>query len=171
MKSRNIVLSGLFIALGVLLPIVFHQFNMGGPVFLPMHIPVLMAGLLLGPIEGLLVGVITPIISSLLTGMPPLFPMLPIMIAELGTYGLTSGYFSKKLKVNTYISLIAGMIDGRIAAGIMVFILANFFGFNSGPLLYLKGAIMTGLPGIIIQLLFIPPIVRLLKRDKVTFYS
>ncbi len=165
MKARKVVLSGLFIAFGVLLPTIFHQFNMGGPAFLPMHIPVLIAGLFLGPMAGLLVGLATPIISSLLTGMPVFFPMLPIMVFELGAYGLVSGLFSEKLKMNSYISLIAAMIGGRIIAGVVVFILATFFGFKgAGPILFVQGAVVTGLPGIIIQLVFVPPVVKLLKQ-------
>ena len=165
MKARKVVLSGLFIAFGVLLPMIFHQFNMGGPGFLPMHIPVLIAGLFLGQMPGLLVGLVTPIISSVLTGMPVFFPMLPIMIFELGAYGLVAGIFSEKLKTNTYISLISAMIVGRIVAGVVVFVLARFFGFmGPGPVLFIQGAIVTGIGGIIIQLVFIPPIAKLLNR-------
>lgn len=165
MKAKRIVLSGLFIAFGIVLPMIFHQFNMGGPVFLPMHIPVLLAGLFLGPIEGLLVGIITPILSSLLTGMPPLFPMLPIMIFELGTYGFVSGYFSRKFPEKLYLSLIAGMIDGRITAGIVVFVMVNFFGVkNMNPIMFVKGAIITGFPGIVIQLVSIPLLVKLMRK-------
>ena len=52
MKSKKIVLSGLFIALGVVVPMIFHTVNLAGPIFLPMHIPVLLAGFLLGPVYG-----------------------------------------------------------------------------------------------------------------------
>jgi riboflavin transporter FmnP len=165
LKTRKLVLSGLFIAFGVLLPMVFHQFNMGGPVFLPMHIPVLIAGMFLGVLPGLLVGLITPIVSSLLTGMPVAFPMLPIMVFELATYGLVAGYLSQALKANSYISLVLAMVAGRIAAGLVVFILGTFFGFQGpGPILFVQGAIVTGIPGIIIQLAFIPLVVNLLKK-------
>lgn len=41
--TRNIVLSALFIALGIIIPILFHAVGMGS-VFLPMHIPVILAG-------------------------------------------------------------------------------------------------------------------------------
>lgn len=165
MKSKKIVLSGLFVAFGIILPMIFHQFNMGGPAFLPMHIPVLMTGLFLGPLEGLLVGIVTPILSSILTGMPPMFPMLPIMIFELGTYGLISGYLYKKLKMNIFVSLILSMIGGRIAAGIVVYVLGTFFGLKGmSPIPFVQGAIITGLPGIVIQLLFIPIVVKLLNK-------
>ncbi|WFA09372.1 ECF transporter S component [Tissierella sp. Yu-01] len=165
MKAKRIVLSGLFVAIGILLPMIFHQFSMGGPAFLPMHIPVLIAGLFLGPIEGLMVGLITPILSSVLTGMPVMFPMLPIMVFELGTYGFTAGYFYKKLKMNLFVSLILSMLDGRISAGIVVFILGSFFGYQgAGPIPFIQGAIITGIPGIIIQIIFVPLVVKLLNK-------
>lgn len=164
MKSRKIVLSGLFIAFGVILPMIFHQFNMGGPAFLPMHIPVLIAGLFLGGTEGLMVGFITPIISSVLTGMPPAFPMLPIMMFELATYGFLAGTFAHKMKLNIYISLILSMIGGRIAAGIVVLVLAQFFGFQGAPIPFVQAAVITGLPGILIQLVFVPIVVKLLNK-------
>lgn len=165
MKTRKIVLSGVFIAIGIILPIIFHSFNMGGQIFLPMHIPVLVAGMFVGPLYGLIVGIITPILSSVLTGMPPAFPMLPIMIFELATYGFVSGYIYNNIKKNTYLALLAGMVDGRIVAAIVVFILARFFGAQMSAINFIKTGIITGLPGIIIQLIFIPPLVKILKRS------
>ncbi len=73
MKSKKIVLSAIFIAFGIIMPMIFHTVNLAGTIFLPMHIPVLIAGFLLGPTCGALVGIITPI----LTGMPPIIPMMP----------------------------------------------------------------------------------------------
>ncbi|WP_422486418.1 ECF transporter S component [Gudongella sp. DL1XJH-153] len=163
MNTRKIVMTGMFIALGIVLPIAFHSFNMGGPVFLPMHIPVLMAGLTLGPLAGLFTGMITPILSSVLTGMPPMFPMLPIMIFELGVYGLTSGFIAREYPGKIFFPLIAGMIDGRVAAAIVVFVLATFFGVDISPWTFIKGAIVTGVPGILIQLVIIPPLVKAIR--------
>jgi predicted membrane protein len=165
MKTRKIVISGLLIAIGVFLPVIFHSMSMGGQIFLPMHIPVLIGGILLGPLYGSLVGVITPILSSFFTGMPPVFPMLPIMVFELGTYGLTAGYISKLYPKKVFVPLLAAMFDGRISAGLVVFVLSRFFGVSIKPLFFLKGAIVTGLPGIIIQLIIIPPIVIALKKN------
>ena len=44
---KKLVIAALMIALGVLLPMLFHSLG-GGTVFLPMHIPVLLCGLLCG---------------------------------------------------------------------------------------------------------------------------
>lgn len=163
-RTRETVLAGLFIAIGVMLPIAFHAVGAGGPIFLPMHIPVLMAGFVLSPVFALIVGMVTPLLSSVLTGMPVLMPMAFIMMVELGVYGLVVSLLSKKL--NSIFALLGAMVAGRIAAGIMVVILVNAVGIKfAPPLVYLKGAVMTGIPGIIVQLVFIPALLAVVKRS------
>ena len=52
------------------------------------------------------------------------------------------------------------MAAGRVAAGLGVWVLAGLFGAQMpSPLVYISGGIVTGLPGIIIQILLIPAIV------------
>lgn len=46
-QTKNLVGTALCIALGLILPQVFHLIG-AGPVFLPMHIPVLLCGLCFG---------------------------------------------------------------------------------------------------------------------------
>ena len=62
--------AAVLLALGILLPMFFHLFGAGGPVFLPMHLPVLLAGFLLGPLYGALIGLLSPLLSFLFTQMP-----------------------------------------------------------------------------------------------------
>ena len=82
--------TALLLALGVMLPLVFHAFPLGGRIFLPMHIPTFIAGLVLGPLAGLIVGAGSPILSALITGRPTVPYMIP-MLFELATYGLVAG--------------------------------------------------------------------------------
>ncbi|CDZ75732.1 putative membrane protein [Peptoniphilus sp. ING2-D1G] len=96
-KTKEIVLASLFIAAGLIIPMIFHTFHLGGPTFLPMHLPVLLAGMILPPSTALLVGVLTPVLSSLFTGMPLIYPILPIMVAELGVYGFTIAICRKNI--------------------------------------------------------------------------
>ncbi|WP_455256566.1 ECF transporter S component [Peptoniphilus asaccharolyticus] len=164
--TKELVLSALFIALGVVLPMVFHAIG-AGPVFLPMHIPVLLAGFFLSVPYAALVGILTPILSSVITGMPPMFPVLPFMVFELLTYGVVVSYMYRKMKVNIFVALISAMVAGRIAAGIVVWVLATFFMAKlPAPTVFITGAIAKGIPGIIIQLVFIPAIVYMLKKQK-----
>ena len=55
------------------------------------------------------------------------------------------------------------MIPGRIAAYLHITFLVELFGVKMNPLIYIKGAIITGIPGIIIQLIFIPALVYAIK--------
>lgn len=144
------------VATGVLLPVFFHFWGALGPVFLPMHIPVFLAGLLLGPAWGLAVGVVTPVLSSLLTGMPPLFPVMPIMTAELGVYGLVSGYCYQARKWPLPGALLASMAAGRVAACAAAWVLMEVFGIRLKPSVYVTAAVITGLPGLAIQLIVVP---------------
>ncbi len=166
-KTQRLVLSGLLVALGIILPYATaHGMGLAGTLLLPMHIPVLLCGFLCGPIYGALSGAVLPLLNCLLTGMPAPFPMLPIMFFELSVYGLTSGLlFEKtrlgKMRFGIYIALPAAMICGRIAYAAVFHILLLTFG--SLRALAVGAAIVTGLPGILCQLLIIPPIVFLIR--------
>ncbi|MBP2638025.1 MAG: hypothetical protein H6Q72_3932 [Firmicutes bacterium] len=158
--TRKLMNVAMFIAFGIMLPIGFHFFGVVGSVFLPMHIPVLLAGLVLGVKGGLAVGVLTPIISSFTTGMPPLMPMLPVMVSELGVYGVASGYLYQKNKLPLVWALIGAMLAGRLASALVVAGMVALLAVEIKPLTFIVGAIFTGLPGILIQLLFVPLVVR-----------
>lgn len=165
-STRDIILSGLFIALGIILPVFFHSFG-GGSIFLPMHIPVLLSGFFLSIPYAVAVGALTPMLSSILTGMPPLVPVLPFMVCELTAYGLFTSLLFRKFKFNIYFSLLGSMIGGRIIAGIAVWLLTTFFTVKlPGPIIFIYGALIKGIPGIIIQLIFIPIIIVVIKRHR-----
>lgn len=160
MKIRKLIYTAVFIAIGVLLPQVFHLTvgKEGGAIFLPMHIPALSAGLILGPLSGIITGVISPFLSSLITGMPA-FDKMPFMMLELGLYGGVSGLIYKKLKINMYISLLLAMIIGRIGNMLMYFILGNILNMQGYTYMMAITSTVKGLPGIAIQLIMIPLIV------------
>ena len=166
MNVKKIVYSGVFIALGVMVPQIFHL--IGGPalggVFLPMHFPVLIAGLLCGPFIGAVTGIFSPLLSSAITGMPPV-PRLWFMIVELFVYGIISGLFYYKMKKNMIFSLILAMIAGRMIYGFVFIIVINLFGVDLPFELGLSASLVKGLPGIILQLVLIPILIRVLERS------
>ncbi len=162
--TRDLVFTGALIALGLVTPMAFHLFGGTGPVFLPMHIPVLIGGFILPPFLALLLGMVTPLVSSVLTGMPVLFPMGVIMFFELGIYGLAASLAYRKLKLPSISSLIIAMIAGRVAAGAVVFILSAGFGVQMNAIAFVKGAVVTGLPGIAVQIILIPSLVYALNK-------
>ena len=166
-RVRFVAHTALYLALAVLLPIAFHAFGPGGRVFLPMHVPVLLAGFLAGPFSGLIVGLLAPGLSNLLTGMPPTYAV-PLMSTELPIYGLVAGIAYSRLRLNVYIALVIAMVFGRVMFGISLFVLGIFIDLPYTAAMFFStgGAIITGLPGIIIQLLLIPIIVAAVKRHR-----
>jgi niacin transporter len=164
-NTRRLTFAALCIALGIVLPITLHAIPNAGSIFLFMHIPVLLCGLLCGWPYGLVCGVVTPILSSVLTGMPPA-AYLPGMVAELAIYGLMAGLVLKLVRtrselLNLYIALVSAMLAGRLAMGVL-----NALLFRAGSYsmqLWVAGMFVTALPGIAIQLVLLPILVRALS--------
>ena len=165
---KRMTLAAVCVALCVVLPIAFHSIPDAGTVFLPMHIPVLICGLICGWPYGLLCGLLGPLLSSVLTGMPPV-AFLPAMMVECGTYGLISGLVLKYVRTRStyadlYIALIVAMLAGRVVSGI-----AKALIFSPGMAMsaWITASFVTALPGIIIQLVFLPSVVLTLMKAKV----
>lgn len=165
MNSRKIVYAGFFAALGIILPQIIHlTFGPSlGSILLPMHLPIILAGFFCGPFYGLLVGSFCPLLSFLITGMPPI-PLLGFMIIELAVYGFTAGILYNKLNINHYLSLILSMICGRLVYGFAILVCINLLMINLPKFINVFQATITGLPGIIIQLLLIPVILAVTKK-------
>jgi hypothetical protein len=156
-KSYQIILTAMLIAVGLILPyITAHAFAMPGSILLPMHLPVFLIGFLCGPQYGAIGGIIIPVLSSLLTGMPPLYPIMPMMAGELLTYGLVGGLLYNKVKMPLYPSLLLSMLSGRIVYGLFF---AALIAPNLGAVKAVTGSFVEGIPGIIIQLVLIPVVV------------
>jgi hypothetical protein len=163
MSARFISLTGLLLAAAVLFPVVFHQFGIAGRVFLPMHIPVFLAGLVLGPWAGLLVGALSPGLSALLTGMPTAAYAVP-MTPELAAYGAVSGLLYTGKRHSLWLALIGAMVAGRLVWCLMAVVIAPLLGFGGRALPVVLAALAVGWPGVVLQLLFVPPLVVKVKR-------
>ena len=166
---KKSITTSMLIAFCVVFPMAFHAIPRAGSILLPMHIPVLLAGLICGPLFGLVAGAAGPLLSSLITGMPPA-GIAPLMMIELGTYGLVAGVMSnlihtRRLSVDLYISLIVAMLAGRIVAGVAQAV--YFFDGTYAIGLWTASYFVTSFPGIIIQLLFVPSVVIALERERV----
>ena len=166
----NVSLSGMFLALAYVMPFLTGQIPEIGKMLCPMHIPVLLCGFICGAPYGLVVGAIAPILRSLTLGVPILFPSAIAMAFELAVYGLMAGLLYKilpKKKINIYISLVGAMIVGRIVWGLMMLTLMSLGLTKFGLAAFWAGAVTNAIPGIIIQIAFIPIIVMLLEKSKI----
>ncbi len=166
-STRKLVLAGLFIALGMVMPFLTGSIPSLGSKLLPMHLPVLLAGFVCGGPLGLAVGFIVPLLRSALIGMPPMFPTALAMAFELAVYGFAAGLFYKllpKKSIFIYVSLALSMILGRIVWGIVSYVLYGFGETAFTWQMFMGGAILNAIPGIILQIVVIPAIVIALKK-------
>lgn len=170
MQLRRLLLAAMFLALGILLPMLIGHIIPMGYILLPMHIPVLLCGFICGGPWGLAVGVVTPLLSSAITGMPPMYPTALAIALELGAYGLLAGVFYRALpKKNLflYAALLLAMVGGRIVWGVATYALLGFDSTAFTWQAFVSGAVISVWPGIVIQIVLIPILMMALKRTKI----
>ncbi len=167
---RNLVLSALFIAVGMILPFFTGQIPQIGRMLSPMHLPVLLCGLICGWPWGLAVGLILPLFRHFTLWMPMLLDAIA-MTPELATYGAVVGFLYRRFKKQdlaaVYLSLIPAMLAGRVVWGIARVLMT---GVAQEPFtweMFLAGAFIDAVPAIILQLVFIPAMMAALDRTGV----
>ena len=169
---RKLTLAAMFLAIGQVLPFITGQIPQIGAMLLPMHFPIFFCAFFCGPQYAALIGFICPLLRGVLFGMPVLFPNGTAMAFELMTYGFVTGMvyarFKEKTLAAVLISLVSGMLAGRAVWGIAEIILLGIRGTGFTLPMFLAGAFVNAMPGIIAQLILIPLIVRMFSAKRVS---
>lgn len=164
---KNVTIAGVCLALALLLPFVTGQIPQIGAMLCPMHIPVLLCGFFVSWKWAMAVGFTAPLLRFAIFSMPPM-PFGLAMAFELATYGMVASLMYRALpkkKWAVYVSLVVAMILGRVVWGAARLVIA---GVTANPFtwqMFLGGALLEAIPGIIIQLVLIPIIVMAVKKN------
>ena len=159
---RSYFLTALFVSFGIAVPWGFHQFQLAGATYLPMHIFVLAGGLAFGWRAVLVIGLLSPLASYAVSGMPGTV-ILPQVTGELAAYGLIAGWLVEKYRRPVVWSLLGAMIGGRLA--LLVFLSVAYLfssgiysplGLETSPLSSFWTVVSLGWPGMLTQLLALP---------------
>ena len=164
---RNLAYAAVCLALCLALPFLTGQIPEVGNMLCPMHLPVLLAGFLCGPWWGALVGAVAPVYRFFLFGMPPIFPTGFAMCFELAVYGLVSGWLYRRLPEKrgcVYAALLAAMVSGRVVWGLVMKMVATAGTDGFTWAMFLSGALLNAIPGIVLQLVLIPVLVLALRK-------
>ena len=167
LRVRKMTFAALYLALALVLPFLTGQIPEIGAMLCPMHIPALLCGFVCGWPWGLAVGFISPLLRSLLFGMPTMFPGAVSMAFELAAYGVLAGLLCSVLPrfpSRLYAVLVISMVGGRLVWGAVRFLLAGLSGSTFSMQMFLAGAVTSALPGIILQLVIIPPLVAVMDK-------
>lgn len=165
---KNLTLSAIFMAIGIVLPFFTGQIPAIGNMLLPMHIPVFLCGLICGWQYGAALGFVLPLFRSLLFGMPPIYPVALAMAFELLTYGLVAGLIYNRSKwqcvLSLYRAMLIAMVCGRLVWGAAEIILLGIGGNAFTWEAFMAGAFLNAVPGIVLQLIFIPAVMIALNK-------
>lgn len=169
-QTKKLTLSAMFIAIGLVLPMITGQIRQIGNMLLPMHIPVFLCGLICGWQYGLTVGAVLPLLRFALFGRPLLYPAAIAMTFELAAYGFAAGFLynrpKQKCVITLYRSMILAMLAGRAVWGVAEIVLLGLSGSAFTWQAFLAGAFLNAIPGIIIQLTLIPALMVVLHKTQ-----
>ena len=169
-KMKNPVTAAMLLAAGIILPFFSGQIPQIGSMPVPVHLPVLICGLICGWPYGGIVGFVLPLLRYTLFGMPPM-PNGIAMAFELAAYGMIAGYLYNHSRwqciVSLYRSLVIAMLGGRILWGAVCIVMTGITGVVFTWQIFLAGAFLNAIPGIVLQLLLIPSLMLALDRTGV----
>lgn len=103
-QMRFYLITALFTVANVTLPMMLHQFPMGGRMFLPIYFFTLIAGYRFGWKAGVTTALASALVSFALTGMPPL-PVLPFVLLKGVLLGISAGMVARISKLPLLLSL------------------------------------------------------------------
>lgn len=135
-----------------------------GESLLPMHLPIMAVGFFAGPVAGAVAGIASPIISFLLTGMP-MAGILPFFIIETCVYGVASGLLAK-VETGAFVKTLAAQLAGRAVRAVAILTAVYLFDYGKIGVNVIWNSIVTGLPGIILQLAVLPMMLIILGKKQ-----
>ena len=159
MKPRHLALCGVFGAAALILPVFFHMLRLGST-FMPMYLPLVALAFFVPSGVAALTALIVPPLSGAVTGMPPFYPPIAIVMAielSLMTF-LISTIRHKWPRLKPLPLLFAVLLFGRIFSACLYYLAALIY--NLPPKFIAGISLLSGWPGIVMMLIVMPQIVR-----------
>lgn len=154
--ARTYLTASLFVAGNIGLPQLFHSMNLGGPTWLPIYFFTLVGAYKYGWRVGLLTALASPLLNSALLGMPTAATLPAILLKSLllaGAAGFTAARFRR-----VTLPLLAAVVlfyqgVGTLGSWIL-----------SGSLTAAAQELVTGLPGMLLQVAGGWVLIRMIRR-------
>jgi hypothetical protein len=163
-RLRFMVISASMAAMALVLPIAFHAVGMGSK-FLPMLLPLLLNGFLVPLPWAVATGALVPVLSAVTTGMPPLFPPVAFsMSMECAVLAGTAALIYRARPSRLWYALITAIVLSRAASLWATWLLA--LAFHLPAKIVTAATLIQGLPGVYLQLVVVPLVVRQIQRRR-----
>jgi len=161
---RSMIVSAMMTALAIILPMAFHAVGLGNK-FLPMFLPLLLNGFLSTWPWAILSALIAPWLSAALTGMPPVYP--PIALVMSGEGIVLAGVASILYRATNrriWPALVVAVVLSRVTGFLLMWALA--VAFHLPRTITATATLAEGLPGVALQIILIPIILRGLQQRR-----
>jgi len=163
MSPRELAYCGLLGAASLLLPLLFHLLHLGH-IFMPMYLPLVALAFFVRPLPAAVTAGLTPLLSAAVTGMPPFFPPVAVLMAiELATMtALIAAAMVQWPRVNEWLVLAPVLVFGRVLYVVLVYLSSLAIEL---PAEFMAGlSLLSGWPGILLMLVVVPPVVRVSRK-------
>lgn len=142
-QTRTYLLGLAFVAGNVVLPWTFHQFALGGPMFLPIYFFALIAGYKFGYQLGILTAVLSPLANLWLTGMPPVY-ILPVVVFKGLSLALVASLVANYTKKINILNMVVIVLGSQLLSSLVIYAVTR-------NLLFAASDVVIGYPGLLLQ--------------------
>ncbi len=157
--ARELAYGGLFGAAALALPSLFHLLHLGH-FLMPMYIPLMTLPFFAGSRVAGIVGLLIPMLSSVLTGMPPLFPPVALVMAvEIGLMAGSLALLRRRYPAFPVVGhVVPVLLAGRILNTVLLFATSAML---SLPAAFVAGiSFISGWPGVVLMIVVLPMVAR-----------
>ena len=157
--ARELAYGGLFGAAAIVLPSLFHLLHLGH-FLMPMYIPLMALPFFVGSRIAGVVGFIVPVLSAVVTGMPPFFPPVALVMAvEIGLMAGSLALLRRRYPTVPVLGhVVPVLLAGRILNTAGLYVAAMML---SLPAAFVAGiSFVSGWPGVLLMLVVLPGVAR-----------
>lgn len=144
-QNKSYLIATVFIIFNLLLPQIFHAFNLGGEKFLPMLFFTIVAAGSFGVSAALMTAVFSPIISMLIFGMPSVEMMTVLMVKGV-TVALVLGFLAQKYRAVSMVDILLAIVAYQLVGLIVATFIFNFD--------MAVGSMLVSYPAVLVQIVF-----------------
>lgn len=164
LSARELAYCGMFGAIALLLPAIFHLVHLGH-VFMPMYLPLVTLPFLVRPWPAAVTALLTPLLSGALMGMPPFYPPVAIFMGlELAVMAALIAVAVRRWpRANIWLVLVPVLLFGRFLYLGLVYAFSLAIHLPAG---FMAGlSLLAGWPGIVLMVMVVPPVVTVCRRS------
>lgn len=163
-SPRDLAYGGLFGAAAMTLPVLFHLLHLGH-VLMPMYLPLVALAFFASPRVCAATAGVVPILSWLVTGMPPIYPPVAVVMAvELAFMSALAAWAYGRWPRSVLLVLVPVLLLGRALQAGAGYALGLALDLPPGFLSL--ASVVSGWPGLVLMVVVIPPLVRVARKGR-----